>query len=67
MALSTRFDAAFPYRRPEDDFFRPVDLRPELLRVVDFRRLEDRLLLALLREFFLRAVFFIGMFDSMVS
>jgi hypothetical protein len=58
MALSTRFEAASPYRRVEEDFF----LREDRVDEADFLddedlRLEARLLLALLRELLLRGDF----------
>jgi hypothetical protein len=58
MALSTRFEAASPYRRLEEDFF----LREEREDEADFRddedlRLEARLPLALFRVLFFRVDF----------
>ena len=57
MALSTRFDAASPYRRREEDFFLVRRLDEDDLRDDEGLRLEARLLLALLRELFLRVDF----------
>lgn len=62
IALSTRLDAAWPYRGPED-FFR-VDFREDP-DADAFLRLDARLVLAAFRELFLRVDFLAAM-DSLL-